>query len=155
MMPSNGAGLTSARSSLISLHDVIEDDRSIARELLQVAPSERPLLLPPPNFQGFDRTHIRQQDTSADGYQDGRARRANGTSNTWTSSDGGVLSDQDEIDDRIVFVEEYNRLAKKVKQYLAKICGFAKIVYQHGVRVINDDWDQGNVSPLIIHSACD
>jgi hypothetical protein len=44
----------------------------------------------------------------------GRSRRAVRTSNTWTSSDGGVLSDQDEVDDRTVFVQEFNRLARKV-----------------------------------------
>jgi hypothetical protein len=41
-------------------------------------------------------------------------RRAIRTSNTWTSSDGDVLSDQDEVDDRAVLIQEFNRLARKV-----------------------------------------
>jgi hypothetical protein len=41
-------------------------------------------------------------------------RRAVRTSNTWTSSEGDVLSDQDEVDDRAVFIHEFNRLARKV-----------------------------------------
>ncbi|KAI7770238.1 hypothetical protein LZL87_002609 [Fusarium oxysporum] len=37
------------------------------------------------------------------------------TSRTWTSSgDHNILSDTDELDDRAAFVQEYNRLAKKV-----------------------------------------
>jgi hypothetical protein len=36
------------------------------------------------------------------------------TSNTWTSSEGDVLSDQDEVGDRAVFIHEFNRLARKV-----------------------------------------
>jgi len=41
-------------------------------------------------------------------------RSAMQTSNTWTSSSGDVLSDHEENEDRTAFVEEYNRLAKKV-----------------------------------------
>lgn len=38
------------------------------------------------------------------------------TSRTWTSSgDHNILSDTDELDDRAAFVQEYNRLAKKVR----------------------------------------
>ena len=38
------------------------------------------------------------------------------SSGTWTTSSGelGLLSNADEIEDRDVFVQEYNRLAKKV-----------------------------------------
>lgn len=38
------------------------------------------------------------------------------SSHTWTSSSGdlGLLKDADEVEDRAVFVQEYNRLAKKV-----------------------------------------
>lgn len=38
------------------------------------------------------------------------------SSRTWTTSSGdfGLLSDTDQVDDRGVFVQEYNRLAKKV-----------------------------------------
>jgi hypothetical protein len=40
--------------------------------------------------------------------------RAAHTSNTWTSSSGDMLSDRDELDDRTIFIQEYNRLARKV-----------------------------------------
>ena len=50
-------------------------------------------------------------------YTDGRPRRGFQTSNTWTSSDGEVPSEMDEIDDRTLFVQEYNRLAKRVCIY--------------------------------------
>jgi hypothetical protein len=38
------------------------------------------------------------------------------SSRTWTTSSGelGLMSDTDELGDRAVFVQEYNRLAKKV-----------------------------------------
>lgn len=39
------------------------------------------------------------------------------TSKTWTNSSGdhNILNDTDELDDRAGFVQEYNRLAKKVR----------------------------------------
>jgi len=48
--------------------------------------------------------------------REGYDRRAYRSSATWTSSSGdlGLLSDTDEIDDRQDFVDEYNRLARKV-----------------------------------------
>lgn len=38
------------------------------------------------------------------------------SSETWTTSSGelGLLADSDEVEDRAVFVHEYNRLARKV-----------------------------------------
>lgn len=45
-----------------------------------------------------------------------RSRRALQSSNTWTTSSGGeMLSDHDEIEDRTLFVAEYNRIAQKVR----------------------------------------
>jgi hypothetical protein len=44
----------------------------------------------------------------------GISRRAIQSSNTWTSSSGEILLEHDDIEDRSLFVEEYNRLAKKV-----------------------------------------
>jgi hypothetical protein len=43
--------------------------------------------------------------------------RRNDSSATWTTSTGdmGIVSDTDEIEDRNHFVDEYNRLAKKVR----------------------------------------
>lgn len=44
-----------------------------------------------------------------------QSRRANmRSSTTWTSSSGGFLPDDDDIEDRAEFLQEYNRLAKKV-----------------------------------------
>lgn len=44
-------------------------------------------------------------------------RRGNGSSATWTTSSGemGIFSETDEVEDRSPFVDEYNRLAKKVR----------------------------------------
>jgi hypothetical protein len=46
-------------------------------------------------------------------------------SRTWSSSSGelGLLSDTDEIDDRSIFLQEYNRLAKKVRISATSIKG--------------------------------
>jgi hypothetical protein len=43
--------------------------------------------------------------------------RRNDSSATWTTSSGdiGIFSVSDEIEDRVHFVDEYNRLAKKVR----------------------------------------
>jgi len=43
-----------------------------------------------------------------------QSRRAFRSSNTWTSSSAGLFSDQDDIEDRTYFLQEYNRLAGKV-----------------------------------------
>lgn len=37
-----------------------------------------------------------------------------GTSNTWTSSEGELPSELDAVDDRIVFISEFNRIAERV-----------------------------------------
>lgn len=91
------------RSSSLSFNSVTQrpdgDDVSIARELLLAAPR---LSLPP--------------------------RRTNHTSNTWTSSDADVPSDRDQNEDRSIYVQEYNRLAKK-----------------HGVRAIHVEVDESTV----------
>ncbi|KAM3551106.1 hypothetical protein ARSEF4850_008038 [Beauveria asiatica] len=65
------------------------------------------------------------------------------SSHTWTSTSGdiGLLRDADEVEDRAVFVQEYNRLAKKVRS--------STVVYRlvtnkqkHGIRpLILDDFD--------------
>jgi hypothetical protein len=45
-----------------------------------------------------------------------RRSRHNSTSNTWSSSNGGEVSETDEIDDRTAFVQEYNKIATQVWQ---------------------------------------
>jgi hypothetical protein len=59
---------------------------------------------------GRFRSSVALTETSVGGV----SRRAGRTSNTWTSSDGDVLSEKDEVDNRTVFFQEFNRLAKKV-----------------------------------------
>lgn len=121
-MQPNSLGHISARSSSVSLaksQEPIDDDRSIARELLHGALYEKPpLTRNAVSLQGLDGSRPRKSDIliTSNSIQDGRAWRTARTSNTWTSSEGDVLEDQDEIDDRTVFIEEYNRLAKKVMQ---------------------------------------
>ncbi|KAG4436805.1 hypothetical protein IFR05_007695 [Cadophora sp. M221] len=67
------------------------------------------------SFVGLDGSDnpLQRSDGQPEGQHEGRSRRAVRTSNTWTSSSGDVLSDQDDVDDRTVFVQEYNRLARK------------------------------------------
>ena len=43
-----------------------------------------------------------------------QSKRAFRSSNTWTSSSAGFSSDHDDIEDRTVFLQEYNQLATKV-----------------------------------------
>ena len=38
-----------------------------------------------------------------------------GTSNTWTSSEGEIPSELDELNSRAAFVAEYNRIAERVR----------------------------------------
>jgi hypothetical protein len=123
-MQAHNVGLL-RRSSSIALstaqrpekHETISDDMSIARELLQAGPHGRaPFPLTCQSSLSFQDGTVHDRSEIAGGIRsDARARRAIVTSNTWTSSDGDVLSDQDEIDDRTVYIQEYNRLAKKVK----------------------------------------
>lgn len=44
-----------------------------------------------------------------------RKRRSRwSSSNTWTDSSGGILSEVDDVEDRTEYLTEYNRLAEKV-----------------------------------------
>lgn len=54
------------------------------------------------------------------------ANRRNDSSATWTTSSGdmGIFSESDEIEDRVHFIDEYNRLAKKV-------CLLHTLAYMH------------------------
>jgi hypothetical protein len=53
-------------------------------------------------------------NTGCDEIIKDRRLRQGVSSNTWTSS-SGAASDEDGNDDRTPFIEEYNKLAKKVK----------------------------------------
>lgn len=70
---------------------------------------------------GPSATHRRMANASWDGptenpegNNENEHRRQINSSNTWTSSSGDMLSDQDDIEDRTPFIQEYNRLARKV-----------------------------------------
>lgn len=41
-------------------------------------------------------------------------RQHAGTSNTWTSSEGEMVTEADELDNRVIFVAEYNCIAERV-----------------------------------------
>jgi hypothetical protein len=92
---------------------------------------------------GQFRSSVALTEASAGGI----SRRAGRTSNTWTSSDGDVLSDHDEVDDRTVFLQEFNRLARKVRLSPCHRDDIANTIIQHGVRpMVQDDDDPTNVS---------
>jgi hypothetical protein len=113
----------SSRSSLMSLSmaaqqsivDGTPDDINIATELLT-----RPHVLHrETSFSGTSFGRQSSQDLHIQGGFNGSIggstlRRAIQTSNTWTSSSSEILSEHDDMEDRSLFVDEYNRLAKKV-----------------------------------------
>jgi hypothetical protein len=95
--------------------DGTPDDINIARELLtrphvphrETSPSGTSW-----GRQSLQDLHMRNGFNGSIGGS--RSRRAIQTSNTWTSSSGEVLSEHGDIEDRSLFVDEYNSLAKKV-----------------------------------------
>jgi hypothetical protein len=128
-MPSFHHGLISRSSSATlsvshpqEIRDGSFEDMAIAQELLnqpRISRSQTTLTGFLSDPQGLQQSH---SQIEYDGSKDGkRSRRALRTSNTWTSSSGEVLSDHDEIEDRTLFVAEYNRLAQKVR-FLARRC---------------------------------
>ena len=106
--------------SLLQQPDGTTDDITIAQELLNQPKARRRILLTEiyvsrRGVEGLDEQH--QSSEAQTEVQGGvRSRREMQTSNTWTSSSGEVPTDQDEIGDRTVFVQEYNRLAQKINQ---------------------------------------
>ncbi len=107
--------------SLLQQPDGITDDVTIAQELLKQRKASRRRISPTEMYisrrgvEGLDEQHQNSQ-TQTEAQGEARSRRAMQTSTTWTSSSGEVPTDQDDIDDRTVFVQEYNRLAQKVNQ---------------------------------------
>ncbi len=97
------------------LIDPIYDDMTIAEGLLKTSKVPRRTS----SFTGSQNLsrstgQFRSSGAFADASVVANPRCAVRTSNTWTSSEGDVLSDQDEVDDRAVFIHEFNRLARKV-----------------------------------------
>lgn len=121
-MPSFTYGRLS-RSSSASLsgvhlpdrHDGTSDDMSIAQALIKRPriPRREASLTELVNL-NHEHDGAHREEESMDSAHDGRSQRAMRNSNTWTSSIGEVLAEHDEIEERNIFVEEYNRLAEKV-----------------------------------------
>jgi hypothetical protein len=66
----------------------------------------------PPDNDVLDRSqHVSGRSKVAEPSQHHRSIQSNGT---WTTLSREAWTDQDEIDDREIFVDEYNRLANKV-----------------------------------------
>jgi len=153
-MQSSNNGLISRSSStklsMAKQHDTlasITDDMNIAQGLLTnpKVPRRSTSL----TYFGSPERSIRLPTSSgalAEAYAEGRSRREVRSSNTWTSSSGDVLSDQDEVEDRSVFVEEYNRLARKVCRLII-IFEPTNSLLQHGVRsMVNEGYEAFQVS---------
>ncbi|KAM3084581.1 hypothetical protein ACMFMG_001317 [Clarireedia jacksonii] len=119
-MKSNSHRLNSrASSATLSLRQqqldgfgFLTDDASIAQGLLrnQNIPERNASLKVPASKPNLDTTLC--EDDGFDNAERLKIRRGLCSSNTWTSSSGGV-SDADDMDDRMHFVEEFNRLAEK------------------------------------------
>ncbi|PQE25133.1 GTPase activating Rga6 protein [Rutstroemia sp. NJR-2017a BVV2] len=119
-MGSNNYRLNSrASSATLSLRrqqldgsGILTVDANIAQGLLrnQNVPARNASLKGLPNNSNLNTTLC--EDDASDHEERPRIRRGLCSSNTWTSSSGGV-SDVDDTDDRMHFVEEFNRLAEK------------------------------------------
>ncbi|KAF4626067.1 hypothetical protein G7Y89_g12095 [Cudoniella acicularis] len=137
MIPLNHNLLTRSASAILSKprpkgqNDGTSDDMIIAQGLLkrpQIPRRETSLTGLANIRQEHEAGHIK--DESLESSYDGRSRRAIRSSNTWTTSSGDIPSDHDEVEDRAIFVQEYNRLAEK-----------------HGVRImVVDDYEEGDDS---------
>lgn len=125
-MKASGHGLIRSSSVTFSIapqpdiRDHLSDDMTIAQELLiGPKPPRRSNSFTGLSLRGFDSSNDNPSSTSPiEQTEDRPSRRILLTSNTWTTSSGDVLSDQDEVDDRTIFIQEYNRLAKKVRTFL-------------------------------------
>lgn len=133
------------RSNIV---DGISDDISIAQGLLR-----RPRI--PSRGTSSPRSPSHSLHYTVDGsneamrslgsYDEHDRRAQLRSSNTWTSSSGEVLSDQDDVEDRSPFIQEYNRLAKKVESFPYMVC-HTLTHYQHGVRFLEqEDLEVDNV----------
>jgi hypothetical protein len=121
MMQSNYGGMSRSSSAALSMaprpSSAIFDDINIAQGLLNEPKDPRHRSsMTSINFTALDGSDDQAQTSlvPADGHPGGREHRVMRSSNTWTSSSGDVLSDHDDVDDRTIFVHEYNRLARKV-----------------------------------------
>lgn len=114
---------SSATLSLRRQQDVatlFADDSSIAQNLLrgQVIPIRRASIRAFPSDPNISLASPGDGPSIAgepsDIVHQPRIRRGLCSSNTWTSSSAGGESENDDLDDRTHFIEEFNRLADKV-----------------------------------------
>jgi len=101
----------------LDIIDGINDDMSIAQGLLgkPKVPQRRTSFAHAPSLRLVDGSNGLSESSEGD---DSKRRRGIQSSNTWTTSSGDILSDQDEVEDRGFFIQEYNRLARKVNSQL-------------------------------------
>jgi hypothetical protein len=153
-MKASSHGLIRASSVIFSIapqpdiRDHLCDDMTIAQELLiGPKPPRRSNSFTGFSLRGFDSSNDNASSTSPiEQTEDRPPRRVLLTSNTWTTSSGDVLSDQDEVDDRTVFIQEYNRLARKVSISLLSKLFPANQLFKHGVRpMVAEDYEHFNV----------
>jgi hypothetical protein len=109
----------------LDIVDGISDDMSIAQGLLRrpSIPSRGTSFMGPSgNRLSANGSNGLTRSSEGNGVSERRWHMQ--SSNTWTSSSGDVLSDQDDIEDRGSFIQEYNRLARKVIPVLDDIIKF-------------------------------
>lgn len=122
---------SSATLSLRRQQDVatlFADDSSITQNLLrgQVIPMRRTSIRALPSDPNISLALAGEgpsiADEPSDVVQRPRIRRGLCSSNTWTSSSAEGESENDDLDDRTHFIEEFNRLADKVCKKIDLAC---------------------------------
>jgi len=121
----------------LDIIDGINDDMSIAQGLLSKPkiPQRRTSFAHASSLRLVDGSNGLSESSEGD---DNKRRRGIQSSNTWTASSGDILSDQDEIEDRGFFIQEYNRLARKVNFTVKEPCKKLTLE-QHGVREFSSE----------------
>jgi len=123
-MSSNSHDITSSRPSnnvtmptmpqQLDIIDGLRDDISIVQGLLAPRIPRRTASLASLSTGGQVDDSKKRTDATESSDSNPERRRGLQSSNTWTSSSGDVLSDHDDIEDRSFYIQEFNRLARKV-----------------------------------------
>jgi hypothetical protein len=108
---SSSAALSAPKQS--NIQDGISDDMTIAQGLLNNSKLQRASSFTSTSIGPHIPDNATGPTESSEPNDLGRRRDAIRSSRTWTSSSGDVPT-YDDIEDRRAFVNEYNRLAKKV-----------------------------------------
>ena len=118
---SSSLALTMAEQ--LDIIEGISDDMSIAQGLLArpIIPLRRRTSFTSTTGSGHIVEVSNEGNDSTGTKDEGRRRRMVQSSNTWTTSSGEALSELDDVDDRTLFVNEYNRLATKVCGYPPRV----------------------------------